>query len=250
MNCWMLWAVMIKTKIKYILTFAAVMVFSGCGLYSYPYIEAPNVSKVVGGGVTECIIENASGNDPEVFRGYEIYYKFYDQNKRLAEQRDDHNAIFAKEEPDYTALLAVGYKRCRVIKNMKKDTTVPMIPIPSGFREDDFNITIDFKTLASGSNDEHAELLAEFKTMPIESIPLYRCIEDTKPESWETPGDINNVYKDFNSIDLEYEECHDSDLPTKEVSVSMYILSYGLYDNVYNLYSKPVWLGYVNCWNY
>ena len=81
--------------------------------------------------------------------------------------------------------------------------------------------------------------------------PFYRAIKDQDPDTGERelaggkPDD--DIYKDLNSDDLQYDEYHDSDLPSADISVSFYIIGYGQHEN-HNLYSKPVWLGVVHCW--
>jgi len=222
-----------------------VVLLCSCGLYSYPYIYAPSLSGgVASSAQAEVTIVHNGDNDPAVFRGYEIYYKFYSSTTAYDQQKSDHNSIFSVKEPDYTALRSAGYTRCRTVKLCTKDTPTPMIYIPADDRDSDFELYITFDTITTKDNKN--ELSISFLS---DAEPLYRAIQDQNPDSGEeelaggTSGDA--IYKDFNSDDI---ESGDSDLPsTTEVTLSMYIIGYGLYEN-HNLYSKPVWLGLVDCW--
>ena len=224
-----------------------VMLLCSCGLYSYPYVYAPSLH----GGVAstaqhEVFITHNGDNDPSVFRGYEIYYKFYKKTTAYDDQRKDHNSIFSVKEPDYSALTSAGYKRCRTEKLYKKDTPTPMIHIPTDDRDDDFELYINFAPIAENAYYQD-ELFITY--LGGEADSLYRAIKDQNPDSGEAVkagGKADDeIYKDFNSDDV---ELGDSDLPsTEEVTLSMYIIGYGIHEN-HNLYSKPVWLGLVDCW--
>lgn len=227
-----------------------VMILCSCGLYSYPYIYAPSLQ---GGTASTAqhqvtIIHNGE-NDSAVFRGYEVYYKFYKNTTAYDDQRKDHNSIFSVKEPDYSALVAAGYKRCRTVKLFKKDTPTPMLPVPTDDRDDDFELYINFAPIAL-KDFYKAELFINYLDY---SQPLYRAIEDLDPDSGEAVAAggkaDDKIYKDFNSDDVEYNSSYrDSDLPgTDQVTLSMYIIAYGTHEN-HNLYSKPVWLGLVDCW--
>lgn len=226
-----------------------VMLLCSCGLYSYPYIHEPTLrSGTATSGRPNVTIINNGDNDPNVFRGYELYYKFYNSTTAENEHSRDDKAIFSVSNPDYTALVAAGYKRCRTVKLYKKDTTYPMLPVPVDSRDDDFTLYLDFSPVT-----EYDKYKAEMEIAYLQiRAPIYRAIKDQHPDSGEAqqaggqPDD--EIYKDFNIDDLEYNTYHDSDLPTAAVSLSFYIIAYGVHEN-HNLYSKPVWLGVVRCWN-
>ena len=223
--------------------FSSIMLLSTCGLYSYPYISAPDVTTVSSTG-GEARIINTGDNDPEVFRGYEIYYKFYNQSTASRDQQNDHNIIFNKLSDNAPKILAsAGYRRVRTEKNTRDDTLYPMIPVPAGSRDDRFDLTINFSPITTNGSKEELKI----RYLGTE-LSLYRDVVDQAPDTGESPSASDTVYKDFNSDDLEYTEYGDSDLPSESVSVSMYVVSYGIHENIYNLYSTPVWLGYVNCW--
>lgn len=227
-----------------------VMLLCSCGLYSYPYIHEPSLN---GGTATSgrpyVTIVHDGDNDPNVFRGYELYYKFYNYSTAETDHSRDDKNIFSVSDPDYSALVSAGYKRCRTVKLFKKDTTYPMLPVPTDSRDDDFSIYLSFETITS-TNNKNEMFMAYLDTQ----VPIYRAIQDKNPDSGEvllaTDGKSDDsssypIYKDFNSDDI---ESGDSDLngnSYNSVSLSFYIIGYGMHEN-HNLYSKPVWLGVVS----
>jgi len=226
-----------------------VMLLCSCGLYSYPYIYAPSLKGGTAGTAQNYVhIVHNGENDPSVFRGYEIYYKFYASTTAGTQWYNDNKSIFSVKEPDYSALTAAGYRRCRTKKLYKEDTTYPMFPVPTDDRDDDFTLVIDFYPITD-MNYTKVELAMNYLS---DSHPFYRAVKDQHPDSGEAesaggkPGD--ELYKDFNIDDIEYESYQDSDLPSGEVTLSLYIIGYGQHEN-HNLYSKPVWLGNVECWH-
>ncbi len=225
-----------------------VMLLCSCGLYSSPYIYEPSLN---GGTATSgrpyVTIVHDGDNDPSVFRGYELYYKFYDaDNAETAHSRDD-KSIFSVSNPDYSALIAAGYKRCRTEKLYKKDTTTPMFKVPTSERDNDFNLYLDFETIITKDNKQ--EMTLNYLS---DAVPFYRSIKDLNPDSGEPElaggKSDDEIYKDFNSDDIEAGDSDLNGLNNSNVSLSFYIIGYGIHENR-NLYSKPVWLGVVRCWN-
>ena len=119
-----------------------------------------------------------------------------------------------------------------------------MLPVPTGSRDSDFTLELSFDPYVT-TKDNKGELKIGYLG---NEHPLYRQVIDDSPDTGEVenaggrPGD--RIYKDFNSDDLKNK---DSDMPDTGVSLSFYIIAFGKYEN-HNLYSKPVWLGYVDCW--
>ena len=97
------------------------MLLCSCGLYSYPYIYEPSLrGGTAGTGQNYVYIIHNGDNDPNVFRGYEIYYKFYNSTTAETDHSRDDKSIFSVSNPDTSALVSAGYKRCRTEKLMKK----------------------------------------------------------------------------------------------------------------------------------
>ena len=238
----------------YICIIFMVMLLCSCGLYSYPYIYEPSLQggTATSGRTNVTIIHNGD-NDPNVFRGYELYYKFYNYSTAEADHSRDDKSIFSISNPDYSALVAAGYKRCRTEKLYKKDTPYPMIPVPVGSRDDDFSLYLDFLPVAEYPYYQAEMFLSYLDTF----APIYRSIQDQHPDTGEVKEATGNsddpisnpIYKDFNIDDIESGDSDISGLsfPSNPVALSFYIIGYGVHEN-HNLYSKPVWLGVVRCW--
>lgn len=82
-----------KTRNLYKLIYIILLIIlSSCGLYDSPYLEAPGVKTFdAAGNPSSAEIYNRSDNDPDVFRGYEIYYKYYNLYSKIGD--DDKKNI-------------------------------------------------------------------------------------------------------------------------------------------------------------
>ncbi len=199
----------------------------GCGLNDYPYIYAPDTTSLSG---TPGIIKiyNRDDNDPDVFQGYELYYKFYEFSSDTTNMASDYKSLFSVEEPEPSNLTTLGFKRINTVSTTDKKTTYPMIYIDHSDRDSEFTITLDFSDVAASVKNPTVNYLS------YPEITLYRTVVD--------PDDTDN-YKSFIYDDLSNTE--DSDISHNRVTLSLFVFSYGKYDNVYNIYSRPVWLGYI-----
>ncbi len=225
-----------------------VILLCSCGLYSYPFIYEPSLSGgTAGTGHDYVNIIHNGDNDPNVFRGYELYYKFYNSTTAETDHSRDDKSIFSVSNPDYTALVAAGYKRCRTVKLTNKDTTYPMFRVPADERDNDFTLHLGFETITT--SDNKFEMSLDYLG---DAVPFYRSIQDNNPDTDEVrqaggSEGRDHIYLDFNSDDI---NTGDSDLNgnSTPVALSFYIIGYGTHEN-HNLYSKPVWLGVVRSWN-
>ncbi|MDX9801031.1 MAG: hypothetical protein RBT69_06835 [Spirochaetia bacterium] len=200
------------------------LLFQGCGLNDYPYLYAPEVSALFDGSSRQFKIYNRSDNDPDIFQGYELYYKFYKTGNFTVENTNDQKNLFSVEEPEPSDLANLGFKKINTVSDIKLKTPLPMIPIDSGDRDDSFEITIDFSTITSSNGVPFVDY---------NNINLYRTAVDVPDERYKS-----FFYEDMSTSDL--------DVPGADVTISLFVFSYGKYDRVYNIYSKPVWLGYIN----
>lgn len=229
MNCLMSREGMIPRNFLFIFIILLI-ILSSCGLYDSPYIEAPDVKTFTTGIPSSAEIYNRSDNDPEVFRGYEIYYKYYDSTSY--EWEDDDKTIFQTSDPEPGDLTAVGYRRVNTVFTTEETTSYPMIPVDYSDRDSSFTLTVDFNDVSASPNVKPQVIYSGYS-----NITLYRNIYVYNSSS----GD--NEYKSFISDD---NESSDADIPVSENTLSLYVFAYGKDDNVYNIYSKPVWLGRIN----
>ena len=137
-----------KTRNLYILIYIFLLIIiSSCGLYDSPYLEAPTVKTFESGIPSSAEIYNRSDNDPDVFRGYEIYYKYYNNFSEIA---DDDKTIFDTSEPEPSDLTSVGYKRVKAVLTIEESTSYPMIPVDYSDRDTSFTLTVYFDEVNSG----------------------------------------------------------------------------------------------------
>ena len=200
---------------------------SSCGLYTYAYLDAPNVKTFTAGIPSSAEIYNRSDNDPEVFRGYELYYKYYNNFSEIA---DDDKTIFADSEPEPSDLTGVGYRRVNTVETTDETTPYPMIPVNYSDRDSSFTLTVYFNEVSAAVN-----------VIPYVSYSGYSNKYLRRNVSELDGGDY--VYKSFISDDTDSSY---SDMSSGQTVLSLYVFAYGKDDNVYNIYSKPVWLGYIN----
>ena len=203
-------------------------VFTSCGLYTYAYLNAPGVKTFTAGIPSSAEIYNRSDNDPDVFRGYEFYYKYYNTYSEIA---DDDKTIFSESEPEPSDLTAVGYRRVSTVKTTDESTYYPMVPVDYSDRDSSFTLTVYF-------NEVSSDVVPYVSYSGYSNVYLRRNISDYNSSS----GDYE--YKSF--ITEDHTGGDQSDRSSGESVLSLYVFSYGKDDNVYNIYSKPVWLGYIN----
>jgi len=206
-----------------------IFIFQGCGLNDYPYIYAPEVSALTGSpGIIK--IYNRSDNDPDVFQGYELYYKFYNYDSSISDRTSDYKNLFSVEEPEPSDLANLGFKRINTVSNPDLKTPYPMIAVDYSDRDSSFEIILDFSRVS-----DITEVIPTVNYSGYDELYLYRIVIDP---------DNTDYYKTFIKSDISKDD--DSDISYNRVSLSLFVFSYGKYDRVYNIYSKPVWLGYID----
>ena len=207
------------------------MILSSCGLYNYPYLNAPNVDTVIGSGSAE--IYNRTDNDPDVFRGYELYYKYYDNSTSIA---SDDKTIFQTAEPEPADLTKVGYSRVNTVLLSEDNTSYPMIPVDYSDRATAFTLKVNLSQVTSN-------VPPKVEYSGYTDVTLYR--EETE---YDNTGTGKMEYETFIPHDHEAVEDDGSEVDRTDdkKTLSLYVFSYGKDDKVYNIYSKPVWLGYIN----
>lgn len=206
----------------------AVLSGQGCGLYSYPYIYPPDIQRTMTGTPQVVSIINTGDNDPDVFQGYEIYYKFYERDNFSSQYGSDLKTLFSVEEPEPRDIENLGYRRANTIEDATKTSPVPMVFIDYSDRDDYFSIDIDFTEILSNVKPEI--------TYNGNTLNLYRGRDIRDQED-------NDIYKSFINEDI---DIGDNDIAYDSVTLYMYVFAYGKYDKVYNIYSKPVGLGSID----
>jgi len=229
----------IKNKLYLLFLPLLLLLLLQCGLNTYPYLYPPDTVVRLTGSDVEFIIANRGDNNPDVFLGYELYYKFYNFTDATVAMANDDRAIFSIDQPTPNDVTRLGFRRVNTVPTDDRTTRIPMIPVNYSDRKNNFNITLNFFGVASGENAV-PRIIPEVSYLSYPIVELYRQVLD--PDD-----DIKNKYKSFGDLINELSGgSRDSDLPSTWVTLSLYIFAYGKYDKVYNIYSKPLWLGYIN----
>ncbi|MCL2706441.1 MAG: hypothetical protein FWE72_09575, partial [Spirochaetaceae bacterium] len=145
------------------------------------------------------------------------------------------------EQPTPTDITRLGFRRVNTVPDTDRTTRSPMIPISYGDRNNSFNIRLDFTGVSSTSAETAIPpIIPEviYSTNP--TVYLYRQVLDPDDDS-----PIKNKYKSFGDLVNNFGP-RDADLPPGRATLSLYIFAYGKYNKVYNIYSKPLWLGYID----
>ncbi len=201
----------------------------GCGLVTIQILNSPQ-SGEFGDDVTHTLTFAATEENNEVvFKGFELYYKFFGDFADISKDGDDNlESLGDLEKRDF--YRASGPKDS--VGNIDK----PLIEIPRLYRGDDYVIKIDFSPLFSIEKAD--PLISSVDSGIVESFCIRRGIEDSSASGeykhfYElSPGD-----KDLANINF------DSTNNSENIYIAIYILSYGSdLENEY--YSNPLYLGY------
>ena len=232
----------IKNKLYLLFLSLPLLLFLQCGLNTYPYLYPPDTVARLSGSDGIFVIANRSDND-DAFLGYDLYYKFYNFTDANVTMASDDRAIFSVEQPTPTDVTRLGFRRVNTIPDTDKPPTrSPMIPVYPGDRNSSFNIRLDFTGVSSLSAETAIPpIIPEVNYLSNQTVYLYRQVLDPDDDS-----PIKNKYKSFGDLRNELSGQRDADLPQGRATLSLYIFAYGKYNKVYNIYSKPLWLGYID----
>ncbi|MCL2294189.1 MAG: hypothetical protein FWC36_04920 [Spirochaetes bacterium] len=217
-----------------------------CGLFDFPALEPPRVEQLFLGAGEVIIIENNPTNDPSVFLGFELYYRFYNYLTATSDIAAHGSAISAINQPTPSDLEQLGFRRVRTIATAGERQPFPMLPVPIGDRGIPFPITIDFTGIAADNeNDNPRDRMARVVYLT-KDIPLRRQVTDPDP-----PSEHLRKYKSFayitNPHNLSIIDADINHIPvTNRVTLSLYIFAVGRYDRVHNIFSRPEWLGRID----
>jgi len=204
----------------------------GCGIPDYPYLSPPVISGFEGSYGSSAYFTNASDNNPSYFRGFVFYYRFFTSQDTLSTAVSSLSGIDDKDsltEAGYTFLYGMSGSTGGVI------TSSPMVQIDLADRSSVFTLTLDFTPdLSPGTTDP--EFLSTVTWLG-ETQYIGRYV---KPE-----GSQSSIEKGFQS---QHFAEGDSDLPSSfnlggDLFLSVYVLSYGMDDDLSSLYSIPKELG-------
>ena len=204
----------------------------GCGIPTYPHLDPPESSTIKEPLEAEKIFQfgNNPDNNANYFEGYELYYKFYSTDPSDTNLEEEKDSIDLN--PSLEKLLLLKYNRMYSLDDL---TQSPLIPIYSENKKESFYIYIDFSGITLTLNPypvvRHEYLAQEIKAA--------RYVSTTDPEYKElvgfSPSDLTAEYSDI-SEDIISEFC-------SNIYLVLYVLTYGSYDLIHILHSKPAYLG-------
>jgi hypothetical protein len=226
----------------------------GCGLPNYPSLNPPGQPSVLASPGTPTFTINATTQNNELeFKGFELYYKFYATPDQI--EQNLQNVL------EYNLRTTYGYRPvCYQIDTFSATPPTnlhvnkPLIYVQPGDRGTVFSVTITFPGLGSPIQSPVAVLF--------NGAPYYSPKDASQPLSIRrNVGDTNSLSstygqpKLFIAADLADPSTYQStDIDVQGIwgSVSggvaylaMYVMSYGVQDYTTDLYSTPVYLGYV-----
>jgi hypothetical protein len=223
---------------------AATILFVACGIESTPFIAGPKPDEVdlVPATDTERItfLHNENDNDTDEFKGYDLYYKLYEDEDELwgcepgDPCRNDRDYIL--NDPVQTGpsrLLGREYRRL-VPENSPGQT--PNIPVSNGIKGNEFVVEID---LTGGEPTTNAFIV----TWPDDTTTVNRGVSQggtykrfLDGAAYEnTDADVTHISADISQV-----------ISDNNLYISVYALGYGVDPgSLQALYSEPVYLGYV-----
>jgi len=197
---------MLRKPCLYFTAVLYILLFTHCGIPSFPYLYPPEV--LTAAGYIE--FQHDDDNDPNVFEGYEIYYRIYEpgisETQILADLSGYFNGISAFRDVSDDGTIANFNKKYRRVLLYNEDKSVnfneleggmPHMPVSSVDCGIDFSVQfladndgflqINFIEGYLGSND----VLYGFRNIGVSDItssPFFRIAEYTT-----TDFDVNSA---------------------------------------------------------
>ncbi len=234
---------------KNILTLSLVLLFGcflfTCGMPTYPYLYPPSLSGSAPKGLgsdNKFEFKTSDKNNDAFYDGYEVYYKFYPLSTT-------HASIIAESISidDINQLLAAGYLK---LYYSNEEFLKPIITIDALDKNDIVVIEIDFSRVRGKTHDSPDIS----RTSP--GAVVYPDMDDFRRRfHGERSGVVNTYFDKFleRPSDSDFQK-DDSDLSKildgggqlpAEAFLVLYAVTYGREDLIYDLYSKPLYLGYI-----
>jgi hypothetical protein len=220
-------------RISFLLLFPLLSLLTSCGIETYPYLQPPESSTIKEPlyGVEEVYrFGNNPSNNANYLKGYELYYKFYTEERDNTDLESDRDTI--ADNPTKEKLESVQYRRIYVRDDV---TEKPLVPVAEDNKKKDFYMYIDFSLM--GGDDKPYPVIT-YNNNKIEFCRYITVDNSDEPKTvgfLESDFDSDKTYNDFNYSLV------DSD--TGSFSVALYVVTYGTYDLIYDIYSEPAYLG-------
>ena len=207
-----------------------------CGIPSYKYLDPPDVLTVGNGQFYETKFRNNTENDPGVFKGYRLYYRFYRTEGAVNTIR---RRIEGTDFGGAQRLKRTGFKELYI------ENRYALI-IDSNHKQKKIEVFIDFTDdVYSQGEDFNSFLTVSLNGNEISRYTICRRISQTRINENQT----KEISRSFNPQDFTED---DSDIPEStnndfqfgdDLHMALFAVAFGWDDNVIPVYSKPVFLG-------
>ena len=120
--------------------------FAGCGLENIPYLSPPGYSVPASPSNLVYTVNNPARDAGEVlvFRGFEVYYKFFNSDSQASE-RDIQSGLSTRDQ------IISSYGFHRMCTQGTQPQVVPFIPVDAADRGTDFDVVLDFSSVDTNS---------------------------------------------------------------------------------------------------
>ena len=222
---------------------AAVLLFSACGIPQYEYIYPAKADQNKGNEVFFDFTHDTE-NSKTIFQGYRLFYKLYSVTEFNNIESGGDFPLYIEEECiedlSGTSIIGSGFEDLGYRILYTSTTGDYLIYIPSELRDTEIEFTVNFSDILN-NNEGNPVLFYEEET-----IVLYRH-EMNNPLYPSNYYYISFTYQDF--VDGQ------SDLPDglygqpstqNNVYFSLYVVPYGLDDDLNPTYGEARSLGYIS----
>jgi hypothetical protein len=213
----------------------------GCGIPSAGFIGPPGETD--GQDLESLPVvtfdHNVEANDTEDFKGYELYYRFYDNNATDGTDYEVDREQILGSPPGTGVLESTGYRRVvRASGDSVESQELPLIPVPQSAKSQDFEVTLSFGLVSAVDPDE-----ASARWLGNEE-PLARSVP--QEDSQAPKGFILGSYNGAEDEDLEQiSRVIDQVIFEQQLYIALYGLGYGIDGLAFErIYSAPEFLGY------
>lgn len=206
-------------KLRYLGLCIIIALLTACGLEDFRYLGPP-ISPYKSATLKSIEFHhNTDNDDPDFFKGFEIYYRIYDkeENAKADIFKINQNAE-AQPVSSYSYVLSLAYKK---LQNKSNSIDIPLVSIPALELNKDHTITVDI-------------------TVPSQEQILLDNVKILDVVRYSTSG-ANTETFEFDSINS-----GDSDFSYTGVTTSTYYIvfvafSYGFnFDQLVTVYSQAL----------
>jgi len=211
---------------------AAGSITSSCGLEEYVYLYPPDTS--LSGDILS--FSNNTGNDPTVFYGYRILYRFYSSTSFV-------DSAIASVSSLYTSSPTTIYDKMKASPHFFRDMKIgederDELVILAADRQDSFSVELDFQGSVSSGGDATIVLSegSPGTTPDISSaVVVYQTISGETKVGF---AQEDLVHRDgyFEDGDL-YDDQYDAS--EGKTYLLIYVIAYGYNSSFGNVYSEP-----------